>query len=157
MSPIQQASAFQGHRKVGRSIGDTMPKIQQKLIHKGNVAGKQDNVKIVGKNGKWAASSNTTKNADGSQNILETTTPNIPMSFGTENWTTISTQIGATALLPCTVHALGEGVVSYKYTQDKYMEIKGGVILLRRIYNNACQQYITGSMRAKWFSIHCTR
>ena len=35
-----------------------------------------------------------------------------PMYFGTENSTTINTQIGANAHLPCTVHHIGEGVVS---------------------------------------------
>lgn len=35
-----------------------------------------------------------------------------PMYFGTENSTTVNTQIGANAHLPCTVHHIGEGVVS---------------------------------------------
>lgn len=35
-----------------------------------------------------------------------------PMYFGTENSTTVNTQIGATAHLPCSVHNIGEGVVS---------------------------------------------
>lgn len=35
-----------------------------------------------------------------------------PMYFGTENSTIITTQIGATAHLPCTIHHIGEGVVS---------------------------------------------
>lgn len=35
-----------------------------------------------------------------------------PMYFGTENSTTITTQIGANAHLPCTIHHIGEGVVS---------------------------------------------
>lgn len=35
-----------------------------------------------------------------------------PMYFGTENSTTVTTQIGATAHLPCTIHHIGEGVVS---------------------------------------------
>ena len=35
-----------------------------------------------------------------------------PMRFGTENHTTITTQIGATAHIPCTIHHIGEGVVS---------------------------------------------
>lgn len=37
-----------------------------------------------------------------------------PMYFGTENSTTITTQIGANAHLPCTIHHIGEGVVSIK-------------------------------------------
>lgn len=37
---------------------------------------------------------------------------NAPMYFGTENSTIITTQIGATAHLPCTIHHIGEGVVS---------------------------------------------
>lgn len=35
-----------------------------------------------------------------------------PMRFGTENHTVITTQIGATAHIPCTIHHIGEGVVS---------------------------------------------
>lgn len=35
-----------------------------------------------------------------------------PMYFGTENSTTITTQVGANAHLPCSVHNIGEGVVS---------------------------------------------
>lgn len=35
-----------------------------------------------------------------------------PMYFGTENSTTVTTQIGANAHLPCTIHHIGEGVVS---------------------------------------------
>lgn len=37
---------------------------------------------------------------------------NAPMYFGTKNSTVITTQIGATAHLPCTIHYIGEGVVS---------------------------------------------
>lgn len=37
-----------------------------------------------------------------------------PMYFGTENSTTITTQIGANAHLPCVIHHIGEGVVSRK-------------------------------------------
>lgn len=106
VSPAKQVLAFAGDRKIGRSIADTMPKIHQKVIRKSYVPG-------IGKSGKLAASSETAKNADDSQNMLETTASNIPLSFGTKNWTTISTQIGATALLPCAVHAIGEGMVSY--------------------------------------------
>lgn len=35
-----------------------------------------------------------------------------PMKFGTENNTEVTAQIGTTALLPCTIHSVGEGVVS---------------------------------------------
>uniref|UniRef100_A0A1B0CZ17 Uncharacterized protein n=1 Tax=Phlebotomus papatasi TaxID=29031 RepID=A0A1B0CZ17_PHLPP len=35
-----------------------------------------------------------------------------PMSFGTENLTLITTQVGATAHIPCVVHFIGDGVVS---------------------------------------------
>lgn len=38
-----------------------------------------------------------------------------PMYFGTENSTTITTQVGANAHLPCIIHHIGEGVVSIKY------------------------------------------
>lgn len=37
---------------------------------------------------------------------------NEPMHFGTENSTVVTTQIGATAHIPCTVHHIGDGVVS---------------------------------------------
>lgn len=37
---------------------------------------------------------------------------NTPMHFGTENSSMITVQAGAVAHLPCTVHQLGEGVVS---------------------------------------------
>lgn len=36
-----------------------------------------------------------------------------PMYFGTENSTVITTQIGATAHIPCTIHNIGDGVVRY--------------------------------------------
>lgn len=49
-----------------------------------------------------------------------------PMYFGTENSTTITTQIGANAHLPCTIHHIGEGVVSSSF-------IKHIFILLYRI------------------------
>ncbi|KAL7737734.1 hypothetical protein ACLKA6_006125 [Drosophila palustris] len=42
---------------------------------------------------------------DGADNVYGT-----PMYFGTENSTVVTTQIGATAHVPCTVHHIGEGV-----------------------------------------------
>lgn len=36
----------------------------------------------------------------------------IPMKFGTKNSTIVTTQIGAIAHIPCTIHHIGEGVVS---------------------------------------------
>jgi hypothetical protein len=36
-----------------------------------------------------------------------------PMKFGTENNTEVTAQIGTTAHLPCTIHNIGEGVVSF--------------------------------------------
>ncbi|KAK2583043.1 hypothetical protein KPH14_009081 [Odynerus spinipes] len=39
--------------------------------------------------------------------------PTLPMTFGTDNSTTISAQSGSNALLPCVVHNLGDGVVSW--------------------------------------------
>nr|KAF7423633.1 hypothetical protein H0235_008916 [Vespula pensylvanica] len=36
--------------------------------------------------------------------------PTLPMTFATMNSTTISAQSGSTALLPCIVHNLGDGV-----------------------------------------------
>jgi len=35
-----------------------------------------------------------------------------PMKFGTENNSEVTVQIGAAAHLPCTIHSIGEGVVS---------------------------------------------
>ena len=35
-----------------------------------------------------------------------------PMSFGTDNLTVVTGQVGATAFLPCRVHFIGDGVVS---------------------------------------------
>lgn len=40
--------------------------------------------------------------------------PTLPMTFGTENSTVISAQSGSTALLPCVVHNLGDGMVRFK-------------------------------------------
>lgn len=42
-----------------------------------------------------------------------------PMYFGTENSTTITTQIGANAHLPCVIHHIGEGVVSTNERKKK--------------------------------------
>jgi hypothetical protein len=36
-----------------------------------------------------------------------------PMKFSTENNTEVTAQIGTTAHLPCTIHNVGEGVVSW--------------------------------------------
>lgn len=44
------------------------------------------------------------------ENLLELY--NMPMFFGTENSTTVTVQAGAVAHLPCTIHHIGEGVVS---------------------------------------------
>lgn len=41
--------------------------------------------------------------------------PTLPMTFGTENSTSVSAQSGSTALMPCVVHNLGEGTVSLNY------------------------------------------
>lgn len=41
--------------------------------------------------------------------------PTLPMTFGTENSTSISAQSGSTALMPCVVHNLGEGTVRLNY------------------------------------------
>lgn len=37
------------------------------------------------------------------------------MYFGTENYTVITSQIGSTALVPCSVHHIGEGMVRFFY------------------------------------------
>lgn len=45
--------------------------------------------------------------------------PTLPMSFGTENSTVISAQSGSTALLPCVVHNLGDGMVRFREHSSK--------------------------------------
>jgi len=54
-----------------------------------------------------------THGIDGADNVFGT-----PMYFGTENSTVVTTQIGATAHVPCTVHHIGEGVVSKHATHS---------------------------------------
>lgn len=49
---------------------------------------------------------------DLSDNMLLEEFYRTPMSFGTENLTLVTTQVGATAFLPCRVHYIGDGVVS---------------------------------------------
>uniref|UniRef100_A0A1A9WQG9 Ig-like domain-containing protein n=1 Tax=Glossina brevipalpis TaxID=37001 RepID=A0A1A9WQG9_9MUSC len=44
-----------------------------------------------------------------------------PMHFGTENSTVLTTQIGATAHIPCTVHHIGDGVVSWIRKKDYHL------------------------------------
>ncbi|KAH8306914.1 hypothetical protein KR044_000974 [Drosophila immigrans] len=53
---------------------------------------------------------------DGADNVFGT-----PMYFGTENSTVVTTQIGATAHVPCTVHHIGEGVVSWIRKKDYHL------------------------------------
>lgn len=116
-------SAVQITNKIERKINrdgstssiSSMPKIQQKHIHKELT---QSVSKTIGKNGKVATAAESQKNAATGKNALDGASSGdgepyeVPMSFSTDNWTIISTQIGANALLPCTVHAIGEGVVS---------------------------------------------
>ncbi|CAO1303561.1 unnamed protein product [Diamesa tonsa] len=44
-----------------------------------------------------------------------------PMKFGTENSTIVTTQIGAIAHIPCTIHHIGEGVVSWIRRKDYHL------------------------------------
>ncbi|XP_067632630.1 uncharacterized protein dpr13 isoform X2 [Eurosta solidaginis] len=44
-----------------------------------------------------------------------------PMYFGTENSTVVTTQIGATAHMPCTVHHIGDSVVSWIRKKDYHL------------------------------------
>lgn len=44
-----------------------------------------------------------------------------PMKFGTENNTEVTAQIGTTAHLPCTIHNVGEGVVSWIRRKDYHL------------------------------------
>lgn len=60
--------------------------------------------------------------------------PTLPMSFGTENSTVISAQSGSTALLPCVVHNLGDGMVRFKsrnILQKVFQKALPGVRVLR--------------------------
>ncbi|XP_034475979.1 uncharacterized protein LOC117782967 [Drosophila innubila] len=57
-----------------------------------------------------------THGIDGADNVYGT-----PMYFGTENSTVVTTQIGATAHVPCTVHHIGEGVVSWIRKKDYHL------------------------------------
>lgn len=55
--------------------------------------------------------------ADGSgEDIFKT-----PMFFGTQNSTIVTTQIGATAHIPCTIHHIGDGVVSWIRKKDYHL------------------------------------
>ncbi|XP_012142896.1 lachesin [Megachile rotundata] len=54
--------------------------------------------------------------------------PTLPMSFGTENSTVISAQTGSTALLPCLVHNLGDGMVSWIKRKDVQELLTVGLI-----------------------------
>uniref|UniRef100_A0A336KTQ7 CSON007914 protein n=1 Tax=Culicoides sonorensis TaxID=179676 RepID=A0A336KTQ7_CULSO len=44
---------------------------------------------------------------------------NTPMYFGTENSSVVTVQAGAVAHLPCTIHHIGEGVVSWLRRKDE--------------------------------------
>ncbi|EDW01437.1 GH20455 [Drosophila grimshawi] len=57
-----------------------------------------------------------THGIDGADNVFGT-----PMYFGTENSTVVTTQIGATAHVPCTVHHIGDGVVSWIRKKDYHL------------------------------------
>jgi hypothetical protein len=52
-----------------------------------------------------------------------------PMRFGTENHTEVIAQVGTTAHLPCTIHNIGEGVVSnYEYYfSSQHIEVSSQV------------------------------
>uniref|UniRef100_A0A182IW03 Ig-like domain-containing protein n=2 Tax=Anopheles TaxID=7164 RepID=A0A182IW03_ANOAO len=45
----------------------------------------------------------------------------MPMQFGTENYTTVTSQIGSTAHVPCRIHHIGEGVVSWIRRKDYHL------------------------------------
>lgn len=40
--------------------------------------------------------------------------PHFPVSFGTENSSVVTAQTGSTALIPCVVQNIGDGLVSWK-------------------------------------------
>lgn len=58
-----------------------------------------------------SAGGNISNNVDSVDNIGNTI--NYRMYFGTTNYTNVSTQIGLNVDVPCTVHNIGEGVVSF--------------------------------------------
>ncbi|XP_053662760.1 uncharacterized protein LOC128711896 [Anopheles marshallii] len=45
----------------------------------------------------------------------------MPMQFGTENYTLVTSQIGSTAHVPCRIHHIGEGVVSWIRRKDYHL------------------------------------
>uniref|UniRef100_A0A182NLT3 Uncharacterized protein n=1 Tax=Anopheles dirus TaxID=7168 RepID=A0A182NLT3_9DIPT len=45
----------------------------------------------------------------------------MPMQFGTENYTLVTSQIGSTAHVPCRIHHIGEGVVSVSGNGSVFM------------------------------------
>ncbi|XP_053686475.1 uncharacterized protein LOC128736015 [Sabethes cyaneus] len=44
-----------------------------------------------------------------------------PMQFGTENSTAVTSQVGSTAHIPCRIHHIGEGVVSWIRRKDYHL------------------------------------
>ncbi|XP_037050920.1 uncharacterized protein LOC119084880 isoform X2 [Bradysia coprophila] len=58
-----------------------------------------------------------TETDDMQENIYNYT----PMYFGTVNSTVVATQIGATAHLPCIIHHIGDGVVSWIRRKDYHL------------------------------------
>lgn len=100
-------------------------------IHNNNliVGNKKSSVDSVNKNSKVSDKFNSINNGDKSghsessskSNVLSISESvdeslldlyNTPMYFGTENSTVVTVQAGAVAHLPCTIHHIGEGVVS---------------------------------------------
>uniref|UniRef100_A0A1I8QB74 Ig-like domain-containing protein n=1 Tax=Stomoxys calcitrans TaxID=35570 RepID=A0A1I8QB74_STOCA len=55
------------------------------------------------------------------KNNSASTPSSVATHFGTENSTVITTQIGATALIPCIVHQIGEGVISWIRKKDYHL------------------------------------
>jgi hypothetical protein len=72
--------------------------------------GEKINDKSLGHHGDVSNDLSVTDTND--DDLLELINSREPMYFGTENSTVVTTQIGATAHIPCTIHNIGDGVVS---------------------------------------------
>lgn len=113
LSPTNSNGTINGQRNqlLPNAYGDT-----GKLV--GDGAKDQSKIEMKEANKQWKQDATATTAADLSftqgvlsDNVLEEFYKT-PMSFGTQNLTMVTSQIGATAFLPCRVHYIGEGVVS---------------------------------------------
>ena len=110
----------------GTASAASTPKInQQKIIQKDSLSINHPDIKVVNKNSSNLANASAPApsapvlSTNGSAIAIDMDHNSLedfykePMQFGTANSTTITTQIGANAHLPCIIHHIGEGVVSF--------------------------------------------